>query len=285
MLADNLDRIVAKLSRELVRALRDLNQKELLALLPHLSKELAATKASVSKKSHFPKVRSAPTIKPKEPRGKTVQRKKLEIDSPRKRGAGSLTRQILKLLAVRREGFRFEEIQRRFKTDSIELRETLAVLLSTDRVVRNGQARGTRYSLPLGDDSEGSREQYSPSSADFFEPAPEPPALIEITDAMINDVRSLLIQTSSPTSIQEFQNKLPFTRDQLKAILDRMKQSGLIERVGKGPSPRYQLTSHSPKKSSEPLFVRGRPGKEPSAKDSTEVSASSEPSTNDEPSA
>lgn len=280
MLADNLDRIVAKLSKELVRALRESSRKELLALLPGLAKELAA-KAPVARE----KSGKRPGPKPKARRGRAP--KESLSGAQRKRGAGSLTRQIMKLLEVRREGFRFEEIQRRFKADPVELRETLGVLLSSDRIVRHGQARGTRYSLPLGDgpDSLGGGD-FSLSASGLPKDAPEPPAPIEVTDSMIDSVRLLLVETSSPTSIQEFQATLPFTREQLKAILEQMKQNGLIERVGKGPSPRYQLTSHSSKKgpSEAPRVVRKRSGEDASAKEHEETApAAPEPAAPSDP--
>ncbi|MCU0658428.1 MAG: hypothetical protein MUF64_25180 [Polyangiaceae bacterium] len=241
MLADNLDRIVSKLSRELIRALRDASQKELTALLPGLARQLAA---------QLPrgKAKPGPKAKPK--------KKAAAPSAPRKRGAGSLTRQIMKLLEVRREGFRFEEIQRRFKADPGELRDTLATLLSQERIVRNGQARGTRYSLPGGDQE--NPESFRGELTEFPDTnVPEPTPLIEITEAIVNEVRLLLLDSSGPASIPELLQKVSYTRQQLKAILEQMRADGLVERVGRGPNPRYQLASGSPKATTDgPRVVR-----------------------------
>jgi DNA-binding HxlR family transcriptional regulator len=243
MLADNLDRIVAKLSKELVRALRDANRKELLALLPGLAKELSAT--TPAPRGRPPRTASAkPGPKPGSrpgPKPKSKGKAKAEPATPRKRGAGSLTRRITEIVRLRRDGLRFEEIQLRLKADPVELRETLGRMIENGRLEREGQARGTRYKMASSGDAA------RPAPARPPRPAPTPSAPVEVTDAMIDDLRLQLLNAGSPPNLPELQEKLPYTREQLKATLDRMRQEGLVERARGGPNPRYQLVS-APKK-------------------------------------
>ncbi len=253
MLADNLDRIVAKLGKEIVRALREANRKELLALLPGLAKELST--ATSTPRGRPPRAASAkpgprPGSRPG-PKPKSRAKAKAEPATPRKRGAGSLTRRITEIVRLRRDGLRFEEIQLRLKADPVELRETLGRMIESGRLVREGQARGTRYRVTSPGDST------QPSTPRTPRPAKPPPAPVEVTDVMIDDLRLQLLNAGSPPNIPELQQKLPYTREQLKATLDRMRQDGLVERARGGPNPRYQLVSAPPKTpSATPPIVR-----------------------------
>lgn len=265
MLADNLNRIVAKMSKELVRALRETNHKELLALLPGLAKQFHLKPPAPRGRSpkNATKVPPKVALKSKAPKAKAkAKAEKSSVPaSQRKRGAGSLTRQILKLLEVRREGFRFEEIQRRFKADPVELRETLATLLGSDRIVRNGQARGTRYSLPQGDSSESESfsDDFEAPAAEKAEAPQPPPAPVAVTDAMIDALRLALLNSSAPASLPELQQTTSLSVDELKAALAEMQKQQLVERVRSGPSPRFQLNSAPKKGPDGPRVVRKPP--------------------------
>lgn len=248
MLADNLDRIVLRMSKELVRALREASRNELFSLLPALRKgEPAPT-------GRKPVAKAKPAgRKPGRPPGSTNKA------APKsKRGAGSLMRQILNLLKVRREGFRSEEIQRRLKADPDELRDNLARLFAAERIERHGQARGTRYSLPSIDGPESSSPDAVNLSTEAFSEPVEVAPPVEVTDNMIDEVRKLLADSAHPVLLQELQSQLPFKHDTLKAVLEHMEREGYIERSRSGPNKKFSLSSHAPKKSQAEAGVRVR---------------------------
>ncbi|MCS6900326.1 MAG: hypothetical protein NZX77_11245 [Polyangiaceae bacterium] len=224
---------------------------EILALLPHLVRNFSSpTQPARSRPPETARSRS---------RSRTNQEQSGEEPAaPRKRGAGSLTRRITEIVRLRRDGLRFEEIQLRLKADPVELRETLGRMLDSGRLAREGKARGTRYKIAA------STDLAKPSGVGGSPPPDRPPPpQIEVTDAMIDELRLQFLNADAPPNLPELQQKLPYTREQIKAILDRMRTDGLIERARGGPNPRYRLVS-VPKKvaSAIPPVIRAKKPRE-----------------------
>jgi hypothetical protein len=127
-------------------------------------------------------------------------------------------------------GLRSEEIQARVMVGTRELRTVLNALVGSGRVVRRGQARGTRYAL-AGD----TFRESAPTSNLLADD--EVPVDIELANAL----RARLADSASPMSLSELETASERPRAEVRPALEHLIKLNLATREGHGPASRYRL--------------------------------------------
>lgn len=247
MLERELDRIAQKLSNGIIAALRQIDVEELAELIPSVRRLVKEVERAAMAERHITKStpkrgRVAPARSPRSQRSaEPPLRPSRIISEPRLMRGVSLQDAVLKVLGASVDGLRSEEIQQKVPANARELREIITELLAEGKVIRKGQARGTRYSLP-GQAASAPAPRGRPRV--LREPPPVEPA-IEISVDMINDIRAHLANSVKPLSLVELEDVAQLDRQVLRAALDKMISLNLAEKEGQGPALRFRLATPS----------------------------------------
>jgi DNA-binding transcriptional ArsR family regulator len=271
MLTRKIERIVRDLSQGIATTLGRATAEDLAEFSPRFFALLQQVSEPKSKAAPAPAKAAprapvaAPPARGPQPKGKAA--KTAGPPSKARWGASSLKEAILDLLA-KNPALRSEEIQVKLGSSPEATRVALTDLFIAKKIQRQGQARGTKYSVkkggraakaPLDDAPEdddtgvdaaalGRALEQATSKAARQAPAPEP---IEVTPEQINTVRRQLAEHAAPMLVGELARSLELDKPLVKATLEEMLRRGLVERAGMGNAARYTLSSHAPATRSE----------------------------------
>lgn len=277
MLQREIDQLARRLGEEVLATFRRASPEELLEILPGLARALRSSLQGISGKGG----------------------EGLRPGRPSKSAATSeLADSILRVLKDNPHGLRSEDLQRNVEGDAPALRKAIAELLETGKVVRKGQARGTRYFAVAG-----ARVSRASSSTTTTRTSPKPktttrssgvtsaetvtttvvmplPASIALPSTSPEleraelAVREFLASSPVPASISELEVGSSLPRSLLKLAIASLERAELVERTGQGASTRYQLSTHRAASSGgPPRLVRRAPlakDWKPASEESTE---------------
>ncbi len=234
MLQRDLERIARQLSQGVIATLREASVDELAELFPSVGRlvrqlERGAAAAERGRERERERERRPP------PRGSAKRREAPPPRPPQPASPGPLAStyaaSVEHALGQTPGGLRSEEIQERVMVGTRELRTVLNALVGSGRVVRRGQARGTRYAL-AGDSF---RERAPALLADGDEPAVD----VELANAL----RSRLADSASPMSLSELEAASERPRAEVRPALEHLLKLNLATREGHGPASRYRLAA------------------------------------------
>ncbi|HEU4407364.1 MAG TPA: DUF3105 domain-containing protein [Polyangiaceae bacterium] len=236
MLQRDLERIARQLSQGVIGTLREASVEELAELFPAVGRLLrqAERGAAAAERDRGRERKRERDRRPAPPPARPSSVKRREAPAPKPALAGPLgstyAASVEHALGQSPGGLRSEEIQARVMVGTRELRTILNALVGSGRVVRRGQARGTRYAL--AGDSFRDRAPAGPASADA-----EPAVDIELANAL----RARLADSAAPMTLAELEAASGRPRAELRPALDHLIKLNLATREGHGPASRYLL--------------------------------------------
>ncbi len=269
MLTRKIEHIVRDLSQGIATTLGRATAEDLAEFSPRFFALLQATEA---KGKPAPAAKAAPraAVAPPPPRAvqapKKVGKSAPPPPSKARWGASSMKEAILELLA-KHPALRSEEIQAQLGSAPDVTRVALTDLFLNKRIRRQGQARGTKYSLnkssrasKAADEDNGVdaaalgralEQATSKASGKAARQAPSHAEPAEVTTDQINTVRRQLAEHAAPMLVGELARALELDKPLVKATLEEMLRRNLVERTGMGNAARFSLSSHAPASRSE----------------------------------
>jgi hypothetical protein len=246
MLQRDLERIARQLSQGVIATLREASVEELADLFPSVGRLLrqvergaAAAARGRERERERERVREPARRAPPPGRGSSKRREAPPPPTASRRApaapmnnplASTYAASVEHALGQTPGGLRSEEIQERVMVGTRELRLVLNALVNSGRVVRRGQARGTRYAL--AGDTFRERASAEPSIIDD-----EAPVDIELANAL----RARLADSVMPMTLAELEAASERPRNEVRPALNHLIKLNLATREGHGPASRYRL--------------------------------------------